>query len=60
MSLFVEGQYAKQVLFGILIGAPEGRSKAWGTGYAKLSCYGLIDTPFAVINANDYYGKMHF
>ena len=34
-----------------------GRTKPWGTGHAVLACKGLIDGPFAVINADDYYGK---
>ena len=29
----------------------------WGTGQAVLACKGLIKEPFAVINADDYYGK---
>ena len=40
--------------------APEGRTKPWGTGHAVLSCDGMIDGPFAVINADDYYGKEAF
>ena len=36
---------------------PEGRVKPWGTGHAVLSCIDEIDGPFAVINADDYYGK---
>ena len=36
---------------------PEGRKKPWGTGQAVLSCKKFIDGPFAVINADDYYGK---
>ena len=40
--------------------APEGRVKPWGTGHAVLSCDGMIDGPFAVINADDYYGKEAF
>ena len=39
---------------------PEGRTKPWGTGQAVLSCKGLIHEPFAVINADDYYGKQAF
>ena len=40
---------------------PEGRVKPWGTGHAVLSCiYALHDAPFAVINADDYYGKEAF
>ena len=40
--------------------APEGRVKPWGTGHAVLACEGMIDGPFAVINADDYYGKETF
>jgi len=39
---------------------PEGRVKPWGTGHAVLSCRHLIDGPFAVINADDYYGPSGF
>ena len=43
--------------FDIII---EGRTKPWGTGHAVLSCDGIVDGPFAVINADDYYGKETF
>jgi len=39
---------------------PEGRVKPWGTGHAILSCLGVVDAPFAVINADDYYGANAF
>lgn len=39
---------------------PEGRKKPWGTGDAVLACEDVIDGPFAVINADDYYGKDAF
>ena len=39
---------------------PAGRTKPWGTGQAVLSCLGNIDCPFAVINADDYYGREAF
>lgn len=39
---------------------PEGRVKPWGTGHAVLSCKDMIDGPFAVINADDYYGPETF
>ena len=35
---------------------PEGRVKPWGTGHAILSAKDVIDYPFAVINADDFYG----
>ena len=34
-----------------------GRTKPWGTGQAILCCKELVDSPFLVINADDYYGK---
>lgn len=39
---------------------PEGRVKPWGTGHAILSCIEELDEPFAVINADDYYGRHAF
>jgi hypothetical protein len=39
---------------------PEERTKPWGTGQAVLSCEGILSEPFAVINADDYYGKEAF
>ncbi|MCC2725446.1 nucleotidyltransferase [Blautia massiliensis] len=39
---------------------PEGRKKPWGTGQAVLAAKSVIDTPFIVINADDYYGKEGF
>ena len=37
-----------------------GKGKPWGTGHAVLSCLGCVDAPFAVINADDYYGSHAF
>ena len=37
-----------------------GRTKPWGTGQAVLAAKNVIDTPFIVINADDYYGKEGF
>lgn len=39
---------------------PASRTKPWGTGHAILCCKGLIQNPFVVINADDYYGKEGF
>ena len=36
------------------------RAKPWGTGQAILACRGVVDCPFAVINADDHYGKSVF
>ena len=58
-SLGVEVAFAYQELSNAPIQV-EGRTKPWGTGHAVLACDGLIDGPFAVINADDYYGKNGF
>ena len=39
---------------------PEGRVKPWGTGHAVLCCRGAFHGPFAVINADDFYGPTAF
>ncbi len=39
---------------------PEGREKPWGTGHAVACCRGVVDGPFAVINADDFYGAGAF
>ena len=55
----VKVAYAFQSLQAVPEGVtvPEGRTKPWGTGQAVLSAREVIDCPFAVINADDYYGK---
>ena len=54
--LGVEVCYAFQEITNIPIPLPVGRTKPWGTGHAVMACDGLITEPFAVINADDYYG----
>lgn len=39
---------------------PLGRTKPWGTGQALLLCQDLVSRPFAVINADDFYGASSF
>lgn len=39
---------------------PKDRVKPWGTGHAVWCCRNAVKTPFAVINADDYYGKSAF
>lgn len=58
----VEIGYAFQELNNLPEGVllPEGRQKPWGTGQAVLACEELVKEPFAVINADDYYGKQAF
>lgn len=53
----VEMYYAFQAIEDIPGSLPEGRMKPWGTGQAVLAAKNLIHEPFAVINADDYYGK---
>ena len=55
----VEVAYAFQDMQAIPAGfrVPEGRVKPWGTGQAVLAAKDLIQEPFMVINADDYYGK---
>ena len=55
-------EYVFQDLHNIPDGyeVPEGRVNPWGTGHAVLSCLPVVDGPFAVINADDYYGKEGF
>ena len=62
MEQRTEVVYAFQELDDLPAGfvKPEGRTKPWGTGQAILSCRGLVQEPFAEINADDYYGKEPF
>ena len=55
-------EYAYQTLDAIPEGAvvPEGRQKPWGTGHATLCALPKLDGPFAVINADDFYGRDAF
>jgi NDP-sugar pyrophosphorylase family protein len=59
---FCETAYVYQELDAVPVGfeVPHGRQKPWGTAHAVLSCEGLIEGPFAVINADDYYGHTAF
>ncbi len=62
MEKIIETAYAFQELDDLPAGfqRPEGRTKPWGTGQAILCCKDLVQEPFAVINADDYYGKEAF
>ena len=61
-KLNVDVCYSFQDLYAIPEGfsVPEGRTKPWGTGQAVLAAKEVIREPFAVINADDYYGKEAF
>ncbi len=62
LSEICEVRYAFQNLDSLPAGyaVPAERQKPWGTGHAILSCAELIDAPFCVINADDYYGAEAF
>lgn len=62
MAKHVDVEYVFQELDKLPEGftAPEDRVKPWGTAHAILCCKGVVDGPFAVINADDYYGKSAF
>ena len=59
-ALQVTVDYAFQDIHDIPGELPEGRTKPWGTGQAILAAKDLLNTPFIVINADDYYGKEGF
>ena len=59
-SHYVTVDYAFQDIIDIPGNLPEGRTKPWVTGQAVLAAKSVIDTPFIVINADDYYGKEGF
>ncbi len=58
----IEVEYVFQDIANLPEGfeVPEGRMKPWGTAHAVLSCLPVVDGPFAVINADDYYGQQAF
>jgi dTDP-glucose pyrophosphorylase len=62
ISKIIEVDYVFQELDNLPAGfhIPSDRTKPWGTGQAVLSCMGVVKEPFAVINADDYYGKEAF
>lgn len=58
----IEVEYVYQELEYLPAGftKPADRTKPWGTGQAVLCCKDIVKEPFAVINADDYYGKEAF
>lgn len=59
----VEVEYAYQTIDAKLpadFAIPEGRQKPWGTGHAVLCALEQVEGPFAVINADDFYGRDAF
>ena len=59
MSKHIQVEFVFQDLHNLPEGftVPEGRVKPWGTGHAVLAAKKVLSEPFAVINADDYYGK---
>ena len=59
---YVDVEYVYQSLEDLPEGCevPEGRLKPWGTAHAVYACRDVVKTPFAVINADDYYGYSAF
>ena len=62
LSKIIHVEYAYQELADLPEGytVPEGRVKPWGTAHAILAARKVVDGPFAVINADDYYGHDAF
>ena len=62
ISQYMDVEYVYQELDTLPEGfeVPEGRVKPFGTGHAILSCKDVVNGPFAVINADDYYGVHAF
>ena len=58
----IEVEYAYQKLEVLPPGysLPQDREKPWGTGHAILSAKQVVNEPFAVINADDFYGKLAY
>ena len=58
MEKYFDVKYVYQQLDVLPAGyaVPEGRVKPWVTGHAVMCCAGVLDGPFAVINADDFYG----
>lgn len=58
----VNVKYVYQELYKLPEGfkVPEGRKKPWGTAHAIACCKDVVKAPFAVINADDYYGENAF
>ncbi|MCP4536802.1 MAG: nucleotidyltransferase [Chloroflexi bacterium] len=62
----IEKQCETTYVFQRLDDVPEGfnipseRQKPWGTGHAALSCRRVVHSPFAVINADDFYGQSSY
>ncbi len=58
----IDVEYVYQELYKLPEGfvCPETREKPWGTAHAILCCKDAVKEPFAVVNADDYYGRNAF
>ncbi len=55
----IKTEYVLQEIYNLPLGytPPAEREKPWGTGHAMLMARNVISTPFAIINADDFYGR---
>ena len=60
LSEHIQVEFAFQLINSHEKSKNKNRSKPWGTGHALLSCKKLINEPFVLMNADDYYGKSVF
>lgn len=62
ISAVVPVEYVFQELFNVPVGVfvPVDRKKPWGTGHAVLTARPAVDGPFAVVNADDFYGRQSY
>ena len=62
IAQIIDVEYVYQELYKLPEGfvCPEGRQKPWGTAHAILCCKDAVKEPFAVVNADDYYGRNAF
>ena len=62
ISKTIKTEYVFQELYKLPSGfeLPTDRTKPWGTSHAILCCKDVINEPFAVVNADDFYGRSAF
>ena len=62
IAKIMQVEYAYQQVDDLPTGytSPQGREKPWGTAHAVIAARYQINSPFAVINADDYYGRQAF
>lgn len=62
VSNHIKVDYVFQKIDNVPVGfaVPEGRVKPWGTSHAIMSCYGVVNEDFIVINSDDFYGRDAF